>query len=152
MTSRIARPSARAKHFRALVLVMFLSCATAAVAGCNGSPDFIADAYLVNQARASVGAPQLGWSPALATKAANWAQHLADTGVLAHSVLSDGVPPGWHSIGENVGYAESVTTVHSSFLNSAEHRANMLNRGWRVMGIGVVRARGVVWVAEVYES
>jgi uncharacterized protein YkwD len=152
MTLRTARLSAHVKGLRALGLVIVLSCGVAAVGGCNSGADFITDAYLVNQARASVGARPLGWSPELAKKAADWAAHLSDTGVLAHSMLSQGVPPGWHALGENVGYAHSVTTVHDGFLNSPEHRQNMLNPNWRVMGIGAVRAGGEVWVVEVYES
>jgi uncharacterized protein YkwD len=152
MTLRTARLSAPVKGLRALGLVMVLSCGVAAVGGCNSGADFLGDAYLVNQSRASVGARPLGWSSELATKAANWAHHLSDTGVLAHSVLSQGVPAGWHALGENVGYARSVSTVHDGFLNSPEHRQNMLNPKWRVMGIGAFRAGGEVWVVEVYES
>jgi uncharacterized protein YkwD len=151
MTQRIARNSARSKGLRALTLVIVLSCGAVAMTSCNSGPDFFTDAYLVNQARASVGSRPLGWSPALAAKAAAWAQHLADTGVLAHSSLTQGVPIGWHELGENVGDAASVVAVHYSFLNSPEHRQNLLNSKWRVMGIGVARGRGQVWVVEEFE-
>jgi uncharacterized protein YkwD len=152
MTLRTARRSTPVKGLRALALVIAMSCGTAALVSCNSGADFVTDAYLVNQARGSVGADALGWSPALATKATNWAQHLADTGVLAHSVLAQGVPPGWHELGENVGYAGSVAAVHSGFLNSPPHAENMLNPRWRVMGIGAARAGDRVWVVEVYED
>ena len=121
------------------------------MASCNSGTDFFTDAYLVNQSRGSVGAPTLRWSPELAAKATAWAQHLADTGELAHSVLTQGVPAGWHALGENVGLRRVGRDVHSGFLNSPEHRQNMLNPKWRVMGIGAVRAGGSVWVVEVYE-
>ncbi len=88
------------------------------------------------------GPDRSGWSPELAAKATSWAQHLADTGTLAHSVLTQGVPAGWHALGENVGYAGVGRSVHSGFLNSPEHRQNMLNPKWRVMGIGAVHASG----------
>src|SRR4051812_14633535 len=104
MTVRNAASARFKKGLRALTIVTLLSCAVGAAAGCNSGPDFLTDAYLVNQARGSVGSAPLRWSPQLATKATSWAHHLADTGVLAHSVLSQGVSPGWHALGENVGY------------------------------------------------
>jgi uncharacterized protein YkwD len=151
MTLRTARASARAKGFRALALVMVLSCGAVAMSSCNNNVDFLTDAYLVNQARTAVGSHQLGWSPTLQAKATTWAQHLAATGVLAHSSLTAGAPAGWTELGENVGDASSILAVHSSFLNSPQHRQNMLNPKWRVMGIGVAYGRGQVWVVEQFE-
>ena len=151
MTVVTTHGSASVKALRALSLVMVLSCGAAALGGCNSSTDFFTDAYLVNQARASVGARPLGWSPALATKATDWAEHLAAMGTLSHSNLPAGAPAGWQELGENVGYARTVTEVHTGFLDSPEHRQNMLNPKWRVMGIGAVRAGGQVWVVEEYE-
>jgi uncharacterized protein YkwD len=151
MTLRTAGMSAPSKGFRALALVMVLSSGALAMTSCNSGADFLTDAYLVNQARASAGSRPLGWSSALAAKASSWAAHMAATDQLSHSVLPDGVPAGWSELGENVGFAGTVTDVHDAFLNSPEHRQNMLNSKWRVMGIGVAHARGLTWVVEEFE-
>jgi uncharacterized protein YkwD len=136
---------------RAFALVIVLSCAGVALVSCNAKADYLADAYLVNQSREQVGARPLGWSPALAAKAQAWAEHLAATGQLQHSSLTQGVPAGWQALGENVGVGGGIVDVHSAFLNSPEHRANMLNPTWRVMGLGAVRSGNNVWVVEEYQ-
>jgi uncharacterized protein YkwD len=63
----------------------------------------------------------------------------------------------WRSWGENVGCARSVGRLMRKFMNSAPHRANILGRGFRRVGIGLAVAnrrslcgRGSVWVTQVF--
>ena len=56
----------------------------------------------------------------------------------------------WRWVGENVGYGPSVASVHTAFMNSPAHKANILDRDYTEVGIGVVVANGRVWVAEVF--
>ena len=53
---------------------------------------------------------------------------------------------GWTSWAENVGYGGSVEQVHTLFMGSSGHRANILKPAYSQVGIGVVRSGGRVWV------
>ena len=53
---------------------------------------------------------------------------------------------GWKSIGENVGRAMSVDEAFRMFMGSGGHRANILKGSYSVIGIGVVKSGGQVWV------
>jgi uncharacterized protein YkwD len=75
---------------------------------------------------------------------------MADEGQLSHSVLSDGVPAGWHTLGENVAYASSVEAAMAALEASPPHLANLLNPEFTTIAIGVVERDGRVWVTEVF--
>jgi uncharacterized protein YkwD len=75
---------------------------------------------------------------------------MADEGRLSHSTLSDGVPAGWHTLGENVAYASSMPKAIAALEASAPHRANMLNPAFTSVAVGVVARNGLVWVTEVF--
>ena len=47
----------------------------------------------------------------LTAKAQAWAAHMAATGCLCHSNLTDGVSVGWRKLGENVGRGPSVAVA-----------------------------------------
>ena len=98
------------------------------------------------------GAPALGWNNTLAAKAQAWADHMAATNTLSHSVLTQGVGGGWSTLGENVGTGGAVHDVHVGFMNSPVHRADILNPSFSSMGVGVAQNGGRVWVAEVFEG
>jgi uncharacterized protein YkwD len=81
---------------------------------------------------------------------------MAATGRLEHSTLSAGLGSlGWTALGENVGYSSrtsnTLLTIHNKFVGSSAHRANLLDRRWTHMGVGVARdSSGRIWVAEVF--
>jgi uncharacterized protein YkwD len=58
----------------------------------------------------------------------------------------------WRYLGENVGYGPTVRAVHRALLASGGHRANILDRGYRHLGVGVVRTDGRVWVTEIFRQ
>jgi uncharacterized protein YkwD len=109
-----------------------------------------------NSLRADNGVRSLAEHQALTDKAEAWAQHMARTGRLEHSNLSDGLASlSWTSLGENVGYSSptsnTLLTIHNMFVSSAAHRKNLLNSGYTHMGVGVARdGAGRIWVAEVF--
>jgi uncharacterized protein YkwD len=121
-------------------------------AGCDPAKQPLENWYYVNQERTARGVKPLGYDGELAAKADAWAHTLADRGALSHSNLPDGVSPGWHALGENVGEGGTVAEVHQGFLNSPEHRTVMLSRLYRTMGVGVVVRDGTTWVVEVYKG
>ncbi|MCU1374348.1 MAG: hypothetical protein JWO68_1634 [Actinomycetia bacterium] len=104
----------------------------------------------VNQFRRDNGVPALQWEEGAYAKAHSWSQKLADDGVLSHSNLSQGVPAGWHLLGENVAFAGSLDQAMNALEHSPGHRANLLNPKFTKVAVGVVQARGLYWVTEVF--
>jgi uncharacterized protein YkwD len=56
----------------------------------------------------------------------------------------------WKILGENVGVGSTVNTLHTAFMNSPSHRANILKSAYRQVGIGVLFSRGRTWVTVVF--
>jgi uncharacterized protein YkwD len=55
-------------------------------------------------------------------------------------------------VGENVGYGPSVAKLHTALMRSPGHRANILDRDYTEVGVGVVYRNGRIWVAEVFRQ
>jgi uncharacterized protein YkwD len=92
----------------------------------------------VNAARAQNGLPALSENVTLDAKADAWASQLRDECNIHHSNLSDGAPPEWRKLGENVGRGGSIEQVQAAYMNSPGHRANILDRAFNSMGAGAV--------------
>jgi len=58
----------------------------------------------------------------------------------------------WVELGENVGVGSTVTSLHSAFMNSTAHRANILRSSYRYVGVGVIRKNGRMWVTVIFEA
>lgn len=114
------------------------------------SPDEATHLRAVNDFRQANGLPALHWDEDVYTKAHDWSQHLADAHALSHSKLSDGVPDGWHRIGENVAMAPTLDSAMTALENSPPHRANLLNPNYDRIAIGVVQQDGMYWVTETF--
>jgi uncharacterized protein YkwD len=84
----------------------------------------------------------------LMIKAQSWSAKMARDGRLSHSTLSDGIGPGWKTIGENVAAAPSLEAAQSALEQSTPHRANMLNPAFSEGGVGVVEANGTYWITQ----
>ncbi|MBA3691285.1 MAG: hypothetical protein H0W82_07725 [Actinobacteria bacterium] len=52
--------------------------------------------------------------------------------------------------GENVGYAQTAKRLRYLWMHSPGHRANILNRHFHHIGVGVVRGRGWVWSTTIF--
>lgn len=52
--------------------------------------------------------------------------------------------------GENVGYAATPRRLRYLWMHSADHRANLLNRHFHNIGIGVVQGRGWIWATTIF--
>jgi len=139
---------------RSLALLSVVLLAVAA-AGCMPAD---ARTFLerTNALRSSQGVAPLAEHDALTQKAEAWAQHMAETGVLAHSKLTkslEGVP--WLALGENVAMssptADTLSALQDILAGSSQHRANLLSEQFTHLGVGVATGRdGRVWVAEVF--
>ncbi|HPU35701.1 MAG TPA: CAP domain-containing protein [Bacillota bacterium] len=101
---------------------------------------------LVNQERAKAGLQALQMDPNLVKLARMKAQDMIDKGYFSHNSPTYGSPFDmmrtygirYSYAGENLAGAPSVTSAHTNLMNSAGHRANILNRNYTKVGIGVV--------------
>jgi hypothetical protein len=104
-----------------------------------------------NASRAQNGLPALQWDDGLANIARSWSAQMSSSQTLSHNgnlvgQIEQWVTNQWTRIGENVGYGGSVSQLHTAFMNSPGHRANIMGDYNRV-GIGVVRdGTGTIWV------
>lgn len=49
-----------------------------------------------------------------------------------------------------MGYETSLSSVHGTFLNSAAHRANILNPNYNYLGTGAAQGCGRWWVVHEF--
>jgi uncharacterized protein YkwD len=98
-----------------------------------------------NSARAQAHAAGYTMNHKLWKVAHAWATHLAKTGVLEHNpeltAQATKACPSWTAIGENVGvvYGGSVDQLFQAYMNSPEHRANILDKQYTQVGIATVK-------------
>jgi hypothetical protein len=105
---------------------------------------------LLNQERASRGLPSLQVAGDLTAVARRHSERMASSNNLHHNPNLGGEVSGWQKVGENVGRGPSAGAIHQGFMNSASHRANILDSDWTQVGVGVVIRDGQVWVTEVF--
>ena len=104
----------------------------------------------VNQSRAQYGRSALPIYADAQAKAQAWADRLARENRLYHSTLSAGITTRWCGLAENVGEGSYTSQVHEAFMRSPQHRANILDRAWTGMGVGVARRGNTAWVVHVF--
>ena len=108
-----------------------------------------------NNSRATYGLPPLVWNGQLGCLATAWSQYLASTNNFFHrdlnSVITSPGYRGYHTLGENIlrGPASmSGPDMHNAWMNSPDHRANILSGAYSSVGIGLAYANGQVWATE----
>jgi uncharacterized protein YkwD len=107
-------------------------------------------ASLINDHRSSNGLSALSRDGTLDAEARAWSKHMAEAGGLSHSDIGRFLPP-WSTVGENVGYGGTVTTIFNSLVASSGHNENMLNGSFSAFGIGVwVDADGLIWTTHIF--
>jgi uncharacterized protein YkwD len=80
-------------------------------------------------------------------------QEMADRGELFHTADLAGVlgDRNWSVAGENVGTGASVRAIQRAFLKSPPHRANILLKNYKHVGIGVYQdSSGIYWVTVIF--
>jgi uncharacterized protein YkwD len=107
---------------------------------------------LVNEARAQHGLRALTVASGTTTVASGWSSHMASTSTLAHnpnlqSQLESHGSRSWTTYGENVGEgpSSSADKLFTAYMNSPEHKANILGSGYRYLGIATVFSGGLAW-------
>lgn len=107
----------------------------------------------INTSRGDVGKPSVSANQATSDKAQAWAEHMSRTGVVEHTgggrrVDTSGIPK-WCSVGENVGRAADIESLHAAFMRSASHKATILGNYNRV-GTGVQRKGNQVYGVQIF--
>jgi uncharacterized protein YkwD len=112
---------------------------------------------LINRDRAAAGLPPLSWSSCLASVAAANAVRLSRQGwVQPYHTNGAYLDLGCHlgnRAGENVGYWSGGINegqMNSMFMNSAEHRANILGPYHYVATVWAVAPNGYAYIAEEF--
>lgn len=105
-----------------------------------------------NVQRAAHGRAALGPRACLRKWAVRQARKMAEQQRMFHQDLSRVAEDcGLSYAGENVAYGySSGTAVVRAWMGSPGHRANILSRNYRQMGIGARQADGVWYVAQVF--
>jgi hypothetical protein len=106
---------------------------------------------LHNQARVEADLPKLREDPAYDQVTRAYAERLAATQKLVHNpyyVQQIGPLVPWYTMGENVGYGRDAAELHTAYMNSAGHRANILSSRYQRIAVGCYRdVNGRAWTA-----
>ena len=120
-------------------------------AGADTLGDELSFATQLNDLRAGLGLPALAMEVRLVEISRAWSGQMAAANSLSHNPnLASQAPSNWQRLGENVGFGGSVDSIHRALVNSPGHYANMVNRSFNFVGIGVVRAGDRVWVTQAF--
>jgi uncharacterized protein YkwD len=111
-------------------------------------------ASLINRARTSHGRSSLRVNDGLSNYARRHSATMASKGVLYHNpYLAKWLASwSWSILGENVGVGSSIDSLHRAFMNSPPHRANIMDRRFRDVGVGVVVRGGRTWVTIIFRG
>jgi uncharacterized protein YkwD len=112
---------------------------------------------LVNTERAAAGCGPVAWDGGLAAVAQAHSDDMRDRGYFDHVNL-DGLDPfdradraGVSARAENIAWGQAdATEVMASWMDSAGHRANILNCGLTRLGVGVAQGDGGPWWTQLF--
>jgi len=120
--------------------------------------------YLVNNERRKKGLTDLYWDEDLAKMARAFSKKMARESFFSHfdrdgnSVverIKDSNIKGWNKIGENLFFCEGYNSFDAlavrGWMNSSEHRRNILDRQFTTTGIGVAQTPdGRIYITQVF--
>ncbi|MCG8502948.1 MAG: CAP domain-containing protein [Firmicutes bacterium] len=103
---------------------------------------------LINAERAKAGAQPLKFDKEVMRVAQIKAQDMVDQNYFSHNSPIYGSPfnmlnsfkVSYRTAGENLAGNRSVEAAHNSLMNSQGHRRNILNKGFNLIGIGIVNS------------
>ncbi|MDP9067442.1 MAG: CAP domain-containing protein [Actinomycetota bacterium] len=109
-------------------------------------------AAATNQARRNAGLRALAVDPQLSQVAEVHSYWMERQNRLYHSNRLGWKVTNWVSLGENVGYGGSISTLQQMFMDSPGHRQNILDPNFTYIGVSVRPEAGRLWVTVVFES
>jgi hypothetical protein len=108
---------------------------------------------MTNSARSSAGLGGYSVASDLVSLARRHSQEMAAKHTIYHNPNLANDVSGWQAVGENVGMGGSASSIHQAFMNSAPHRANILDHDFTQVGIGTAfDDKGVLYVTEVFRK
>jgi hypothetical protein len=141
--------------------MVLVACALAAQAQRAAmQPEAVELLQLANRDRAAHGLGRLEWDPALAQAAKQHCVRMAAEGEIAHryggeaDLTERAGNAGAHFslIAENIAVGSRPEQIHTAWMHSPGHRANLLNPSIDRVGIAVVYGRGVMFVVADYSQ
>ena len=107
----------------------------------------------MNASRQAAGLRPYAVAGDLTSVARSHSQQMASKQSLYHNPSLTSDVSNWRAVGENVGDGPTVDDLHTAFMNSPEHRANILDHDFTQVGVGVtVDKDGVIWVTEDFRQ
>ncbi|HYI46544.1 MAG TPA: CAP domain-containing protein [Actinomycetota bacterium] len=143
----------------AALLVIFVPASTStASAACSRGWAYrdaeTSFAARINHARATAGQGNLRLDKELSKAARRHTREMLESNTLYHTpapALKNRVT-NWTWLGENVGVGNTVDSLHVAFMNSPDHRDNILFSKFRHIGIGTRMQGGRMWVTVLFEA
>ncbi|MGH2794165.1 MAG: CAP domain-containing protein [Actinomycetota bacterium] len=136
------------------VLIAALAAAFMALAAPSASALTSHESCFVNSLnaeRSAVGRPKLTVKSDLVANARNHSEDMAADGTIYHNDnLSKQISGDWWALGENVGMGPTCGSIHDAFMASPGHKANILDKDYNQIGVGVVVKDGTIYVTEVF--
>lgn len=133
-----------------LLVVVSVTFGLAAGADSGSESQFVS---LINSTRANNGLGALEVDGGLRSHARNHTAAMIAHGDIFHSSsgeLSAAAGSGWSRVGENVGRGQSPSSLHTAFMNSSSHAANVLG-DYNYVGVGTdTDADGALYVTVVF--
>jgi hypothetical protein len=130
-----------------IVMSVLVAAPVAATVDPSAESDFL---ELINIERAGEGLAPLATYFDIADDAHAHSLVMMTTGNLHHNPDLASVTTGWSALGENVGVGPTVESLHTAFMNSPGHRANVLG-DYNYIGIGVeVESAHKMWATMVF--
>ena len=107
----------------------------------------------MNAARESAGLRPYSVASDLTSIARQHSAQMASKQSLYHNPELTSQVQNWQAVGENVGEGPTVSDIHNAFMQSPEHRANILDHDFTQVGVGVVVDKnGIIWVTEDFRE
>jgi hypothetical protein len=139
-----------------LMLVVAVPAAAPAALDAEEFEECLLD--LINADRAVHGAGDLAMAYDLNDEVRSFSQKMAGEGDLRHMTSNERnpiLPDGTFTWGENVAwhsspYLPGCATIHSMFMNSSGHRANILSSNKEFVALGVYIGSNGTWVTELF--
>lgn len=134
--------------FTALLVALVSSIAAPASALTREEAQFTS---LINKERRERGIKTLASKGDLVAIARRHSARMARDETIYHNRnLANEVEGRWTAVGENVGMGPTVNSLHDAFMASPGHRANVLDRDYDEVGVGVVIRDDVIYVTVVF--
>lgn len=136
----------------ALLTISLVTLAVSMVPAVASPSDESQFVSLINQTRAAAGLSPLSSYGDLVDDARRHTADMIAEGSIFHSSQSQlaSATTGWSQLGENVGMGPNPSVLHSAFMSSPSHKANILGDYDRV-GVGADRADdGTMFVTVIF--